>query len=97
MTLSRHIVILLMLLLVVGSAAPVWAQQPPTNEPMGEFVPLEDLPPTEQLPAAPLVIGAYSFVWLAFFVYLASVARRMTTVQREVERLETGLKAGKRG
>src|SRR5947209_7538357 len=49
------------------------AQQPSSpsqKEPMGEFVPLENLPPQEQMPAAPLVIAAYSFVWIGLFVYL---------------------------
>ena len=31
----------------------------------GEFVPVNALPPTEQLPAAPLLIAAYAFVWVA--------------------------------
>ena len=75
-------------MLALLSVAPAWAQ-PPQGEPLEGFVPLEDMPPTEQLPAAPLVIGAYSFVWVALFLYLVSVARRMSTVQKEVERLET--------
>ena len=49
----------------------------------------------EQMPAAPLVIGAYAFVWIALFLFLLSVARRLGTVQREVERLEIDLKQGK--
>ena len=30
-----------------------------------EFVPISQLPPQDQLPAAPLLISAYVFVWLA--------------------------------
>ena len=71
------------------------AQQKP-QEPVGEFVPIDQLPPTEQMPAAPLVIGAYSFVMLALFFYLVSLSKRLGTVQREVERLESDLKHGKR-
>ena len=34
-------------------------------------MPVDSLPQQEQMPAAPLLIGAYSFVLVAFFVYLA--------------------------
>ena len=77
------------------SPATARAQQKP-QEPVGEFVPIDQLPPTEQMPAAPLVIGAYSFVMLALFFYLVSLSKRLGTVQREVERLESDLKHGKR-
>ena len=33
-----------------------------------EFKPVTDIPASEQLPSAPLVIAAYAFVWLAFTV-----------------------------
>jgi CcmD family protein len=48
--------------------------------------------PSEQLPAARLLVGAYSFVIIGLFLYVVSVARRLTTVQREVERLEADVK-----
>ena len=57
-----------------------------------DFVPLDQLPPTEPFPAAPLLIAAYTFVIVAVFLYLVSVARRLTAVQREVERLEADVK-----
>jgi CcmD family protein len=41
---------------------------------------------------APLLIGAYVFVLVALGVYLLSLARRLTAVQREVSRLEHDLK-----
>ena len=44
------------------------------------------------MPAAPLLVGAYSFVLAVLFVYLVSVARRTQHVQREIERLERDLK-----
>ena len=87
-------------LLVVSllARAPVAAQsqQPQPPKQIDEFVPLENLPPQEQIPAAPLVVAAYSFVWLGFFFYMISIAKRLGTVQREVERLESDLKQGKR-
>jgi CcmD family protein len=69
--------------------------RPPEQQ--GEFVPLDQLPPQEQLPAAPLLVGAYVFVMLALFAYLFSVARRLKTVEREVERLEGDVKRSARG
>lgn len=68
------------------------AQQPPQPQQQDEFVPIEELPPQDQLPAAPLLVAAYSFVVLTLFAYLLSVARRLGTVQRELERLEADLK-----
>lgn len=87
----------------VGMAAPAFAgsarfgvpaQQPDAQQSQqpkqtDEFIPVSQLPPQDQLPAAPLLVTAYSFVWLVLFGYLVSLARRLGTVQREVERLES--------
>ena len=83
---------LVALLLIAGAGLPVTAQPPAQPEQQDEFVPVDTLPPQDQLPAAPLLITAYSFVMLALFGYLLSVARRLTTVQRELERLESDVK-----
>ena len=80
-------------------SSPIAAQQPQTQpEPQqqNEFVPVSQLPPQDQLPAAPLLVTAYAFVWLALFAYVASVARRLSRVQREVERLDADIKRGTR-
>lgn len=82
--------LLVALMFVAGSMA--LAAQQPAMEPDDPFVPIAELPPQDQLPAAPLLVAAYSFVLLALFAYLFSVARRLQLVQREVERLETDLK-----
>jgi CcmD family protein len=66
-------------------AAPAWAFQPPSQ---GEFVPIGQLPPTEQMPAAPLLIGAYAFVWIAVMVYLWSIWRRLNRVEADLQALE---------
>ena len=63
--------------------------QPPQQD---EFKPISELPPQEQVPAAPLLIAAYVIVLIAFFVYVGSIARRLNSVQRDVERLEGALK-----
>ena len=80
------------LFVLITVAAPAVAQQPAQPEQQDEFVPIDQLPPQDQLPAAPLLIAAYAFVMLGLFGYVVSVARRLTTVQRELERLESDIK-----
>jgi CcmD family protein len=60
------------------------AQQPPPKAAQDEFVPLDQLPPQEQLPAAPLLIAAYSVAWLAVAGYLFSIWRRLDRVDRDI-------------
>ena len=69
-------------------------QQPKQQE---EFTPIDQLPPQEQLPAAPLLVGAYAFVLLMLFGYLLMVSRRLTVIQREVDRLDSDVKRTGRG
>jgi hypothetical protein len=71
------------------AAVVLLAQQP---APVDEFVPIDQLPPQDQLPAGPLLVAAYSFVVLALFAYVVSVARRLGGVQRDLERLQSDLK-----
>ena len=78
--------------LLALSGTPALAQPPASPEQQGEFVPIDQLPPQDQLPAAPLLIAAYAVVLLAFFGYMLSVARRLGAVQRELERVETDMK-----
>jgi len=54
-----------------------------------DFVPVNALPPqAEQLPAAPLVIAAYAFVWVALLAYVWALWRRMTKLERELADLQ---------
>ena len=82
--------------------APVAAQEPqPQPQPAppaapDEFVPISQRPAQDQLPAAPLLVTAYAFVWVALFGYLVSVGRRLSKVQREVDRLEADIAKGSR-
>ena len=71
--------------------APTASAQPPREQTTG-YKPISELPPSEQLPASRLLIGAYSFVLVALFLYVVSVGNRLSSVQREVERLEADLK-----
>lgn len=78
-------VILLVALSLVTVAPPAAAQatqpQPPAQT---EFVPVDQLPSQEQMPAAPLVIAAYAVAWIGIFIYLASIWRRLQKVDREL-------------
>jgi CcmD family protein len=89
-----------LLVMTLHASAPDWpmldlvavtlaAQQP---APVEEFVPIDELPPQDQLPAAPLLVSAYAFVGLALFAYVASLARRLAGVQRDLDRLQSDLK-----
>jgi len=66
------------------------ALQQPTPD---GFVPVTGVPVTEQIPAAPLVIGAYAFFLLLMVFYLWTIWRRMGKVEsdmRALERRQTG-------
>ena len=83
---------LLSLLLV---AAPVWAQQPP-NAGQSGFVPLDSMPPREQIPAAPLLLTSYAFFLILMLFYLWTIWRRIGKVERELHDLERRQEAVKR-
>jgi CcmD family protein len=67
----------------LATAATRQAAQPQAPA-QSEFVPVRDLPPQEQMPAAPLVIAAYAVAWIGIFIYLASIWRRLQKVDREL-------------
>ena len=68
------------------AAPPVLAIQtaPPGQS---EYVPIKDLPATDQIPAAPLLIAAYAFVWIAVLFYLWTIWRRLGKVEDEMRTL----------
>ncbi len=76
----------LLVLSCLAAAVPVAAQAQPPQKPAAqdEFVPVKDLPAQEQLPATPLVVGAYAFVWVVLLLYVWSVWRRLGRVEREM-------------
>ena len=83
---SRWRAVLLWILLAAGpiAAVSVAAQQPPPRPAQDEFVPIDELPPNEQLPAAPLLIAAYSVAWILVAGYLFSIWRRMGRVEHDL-------------
>ena len=64
----------------VGLAA---ASQPAIEE----FVPINELPDGDRLPAAPFLISAYSIVWILAFGYFWLLSRRLSEVERELSDL----------
>jgi CcmD family protein len=72
----------IVLVLCLNAGWALYAQQPP--QPPEGFVPAANLPGQEQLPAAPLVITAYSVVWLLVFGYLWSIWRRIARAERDL-------------
>ena len=56
-----------------------------------EFIPVNELPASEQLPAAPLLIGAYAFVWLAFLAYVWMTWRKVGKVEADISALSAQL------
>jgi CcmD family protein len=79
MTPKRMMWWLLFMVGMAGMNALVLAQPGQT-----EFVPVTELPASEQLPAAPLLIAAYAFVWVAVLAYLWLIWRRLAKVEQEI-------------
>jgi hypothetical protein len=71
--------------------APVFALQPPPGQ--SEFRPMNEVPPSEQLPAAPLLISAYMFFLMAVLFYVWTIWRRLNKVEADIRALE---RTGKR-
>ena len=71
---------------VAAAAAPLLALQPSAAQ--SEYLPVKDLPPVDQLPAAPLLVAAYSFIWLVAMFYLWTIWRRLNKVETEMRALE---------
>ena len=76
MTLRRLLIALTAAVLTTSSAFAQVGQ--------GGFVPADAVPLADQLPAAPLLITAYAFVWLAVTVYVFSIWKRLNKVEDEM-------------
>ncbi len=73
--------------------APVLALQPPPAQ--EEYLPIDQLPPTEQLPGGLFVIIAYGFIWVASMIYIWSLWRRLSRVESEMQALQRRTGDGK--
>jgi CcmD family protein len=101
-TLRRRAAGMLLFVVLCGS---LWAgsgmtasmQQPPAPSPAQEgFVPIDQLAPKEVLPAAPLVIAAYSVAWIAIFAYVVTIWKRLASVEKEMAALSQRVASGGR-
>jgi hypothetical protein len=72
-------------LLAVGT--PAFAQPAQQGSPDG-FVPMQSLPPGEEMPGAPFVVAAYAFFLLLMLFYLWTIWNRLGKVEREMRELE---------
>lgn len=92
---------LLLLVLIGVLGGPIRAQQTPPAQPPPSstaaqegFVPIGELQPKEEMPAAPLVMAAYAVAWLVIFSYVWSLWKRLQRVETEIadvsKRLATG-------
>lgn len=62
------------------------AAQPP---PPGDFVPVDETQPGEEVPALPLIAAAYGFIWVVLLSYVWSIGRRLQKVEAELSQLES--------
>lgn len=78
---------ILMIVAIVSCLASVASAFQPAA-PQDDFVPAASLPAAESMPAAPMVIAAYGFVWVALLGYVWFIWRRMQKVEGELADLE---------
>jgi CcmD family protein len=88
----RRLVIVLTSFVLLSTSA--FALQPPAGQ--SEFVPVDSVPLADQLPAAPLLVTAYAFVWVAVMVYLWTIWRRLNKVETEMRALAQKQKTSQR-
>ena len=77
------------IILVALAVAPSVGLANTQPQPPKEFIPVDDVPPGEQIPAINLVAAAYGFVWLALLGYVWSISRRLQKAEAEIAELES--------
>ncbi len=71
-------------MIVIAQLLFALAVQSPAGQ--SEFIPVTGQA-TEQLPAAPLLVIAYAFVWIAAMFYLWTIWRRLNKVEADMQAL----------
>lgn len=61
--------------------------QPGPGAAQDEYVPIDQLPPEEKLPAGRFLVAAYSIVWIGMTFYVWTVWRRLARVEQELTRV----------
>ncbi|MDP1568849.1 MAG: CcmD family protein [Vicinamibacterales bacterium] len=72
----------------LGVVAPVASYAQGQTAARDEYVPISELPQDEQLPAAPMVVAAYAFVWVAFVGYVFTLVGRTKKLEADLKALE---------
>jgi CcmD family protein len=85
MRFCRALCVTLALFAAMPAGTAVLAQPKPSPD---EFVPLDEVPPEEQIPAINLVAAAYGFVWIVVVGYVWSLGRRLQRAEAEIAALE---------
>lgn len=94
---GRVLALLALLFVMAMTTATIGDAQQPQPTPSQEgFVPADQLPDDEKLPAAPLLITAYAIAWVAVLVYLWSIWQRLSKVERELADVSRRIEAGGR-
>ena len=88
--LKRVLTVCALALVLTGATGIGLVMAQPTTPPAATdgFVPVTDLPPEEQLPAAPLVLTAYAIIWVAVLGYVGLLWRRLGAVQKDLDALK---------
>jgi CcmD family protein len=88
---------LVMIVSLLIAPAAAFAQQSPAPAPTkppaaatDQFVPMDEIPEQDKLPAAPYLISAYAIAWLMLLFYVWSLWRRLQRVEDELKRLAPG-------
>jgi hypothetical protein len=77
------------------ATAPALVAQDATPGQSG-FVPLDSMPPREQIPAAPLLLSSYAFFLVLMIFYLWTIWRRVAKVEKDMHDLERRQGAARR-
>jgi CcmD family protein len=83
----------LILGLLIAPASALAQQSPAPAQPPAatdQYVPMDEIPEQDKLPAAPYLIGAYMVAWLMLLFYVWSLWRRLQRVEEELKRLAPG-------
>jgi CcmD family protein len=78
------------------AVVPLVAQTQPPSPAQEGFVPIDQLQPKEQLPAAPLVMAAYAVAWVVIFGYVWSIWRRLGKVEQDIASVSQRVSGGAR-
>jgi hypothetical protein len=68
------------------SVASAFAQQP-TEPARDQYLPIDQLPPSERMPSAPFVIAAYAAIWFLAMFYLWTIWRRTGKLEDDLQAL----------